>query len=529
MNINESEPLTLRSLLEDQVRSGKESVLYFDNRPFTVGALYVESLNLAGYLRETLNPGDRVAVMARNGRTAVISWWACNLAELIVVPINTGNRGEILDHQFGETEPGVVVVEREFAAEVLGSLTRIGSHSSVVAVECTGGEPCGGESCGLCAPLRVSRTFVPRDEDKFAPSHIIYTSGTTGPSKGCIVSHAYMANLAKQMTENIQRLPGDTLWTALPLFHLNALGHVIGTLTLGADMSIASRFSLTGFWDDILTSQARVASLMGSMLHMVAAAGESESSRRARGQLTSVTGSPVTEELVQTWRERFDVPRVGSGAYGMTEASLITATSATDYRPGTAGRLNDCFEIRIADESGHAVGRGQPGEILARPLKPGIMFDGYWRQPEKTLAVYRNLWFHTGDIGRFDEDGCLIFVDRGKDYMRRGGENISSYEMEKVLIQHSDIAEVAVHAVAADHGEDDVKVTAVLEPGSTLSNEQLLDWINGKVPRYAMPSYIEFRESLPKNQVGRVLKHELRSEGVTAGSWATDWRARYAS
>jgi crotonobetaine/carnitine-CoA ligase len=144
---------------------------------------------------------------------------------------------------------------------------------------------------------------------------------------------------------------------------------------------------------------------------------------------------------------------------------------------------------------------------------------GYWRRPEETLKLLRNLWFHTGDIGKFDDEGFFYFVDRKKDYLRRRGENISSFEMESAFAAHPDIAEVAVHAVPSDKGEDDVKVTAVLRPEASLAHEALFRWSADKVPYYALPRYIEFRNSLPKNPQGRVLKYLLRDEGKTASTW----------
>jgi crotonobetaine/carnitine-CoA ligase len=165
------------------------------------------------------------------------------------------------------------------------------------------------------------------------------------------------------------------------------------------------------------------------------------------------------------------------------------------------------------------VAAGVSGEIVVRPLRPDIMFMGYWRRPEDTLKIMRNLWLHTGDIGKFDEEGFFYFVDRKKDYLRRRGENISSFEMEAAFSRHPALAEVAVHAVPSDKGEDDVKVTAMLRTDMTLSPEDLFRWAMDAVPYYALPRYIEFRNSLPKNPQGRVLKYVLRDEGCTPTTW----------
>jgi carnitine-CoA ligase len=147
------------------------------------------------------------------------------------------------------------------------------------------------------------------------------------------------------------------------------------------------------------------------------------------------------------------------------------------------------------------------------------MFAGYWRRPEETVAVLQNLWFHTGDFGRLDDDGFLYFVDRKKDYLRRRGENISSFEMERTFHAHPAIKDVAVHSVPSEMGEDEVKVTAVLQPDTQLDERELCEWCAERVPYFAIPRYIEFRDDLPRNPVGRVLKYQLRDEGVTATTW----------
>ena len=147
------------------------------------------------------------------------------------------------------------------------------------------------------------------------------------------------------------------------------------------------------------------------------------------------------------------------------------------------------------------------------------MFAGYWRRPEATVDVLRNLWFHTGDLGRLDDEGFLYFVDRKKDYLRRRGENISSFELERIFHGHPSIADLAVHSVPSDVSEDEVKVTAVLVEGETITEEELCRWAVERVPYFAVPRYIEFRHDLPRNPVGRVLKYQLRDEGVTATTW----------
>jgi crotonobetaine/carnitine-CoA ligase len=150
------------------------------------------------------------------------------------------------------------------------------------------------------------------------------------------------------------------------------------------------------------------------------------------------------------------------------------------------------------------------------------MFEGYWNRPADTLKIMRNMWLHSGDIGKFDEQGFFYFVDRKKDYLRRRGENISSYEVETGLRGHPAVHDVAVHAVFSESGEDDVKATLVLKPGQTLSEEDLCRWAADRLPYFTVPRYFEFRNDLPRNPVGRVLKYQLRDEGCTPATWDRD-------
>ena len=210
-----------------------------------------------------------------------------------------------------------------------------------------------------------------------------------------------------------------------------------------------------------------------------------------------------------------------SGAYGVTEASLVSwQPPGVQNRPNAAGVVNDeYFDVRIFDEEDREVERGTEGEIVLRPKRAHVMFEGYWGRPEATVETSRNWWYHTGDVGRIDGDDFLYFVDRKADYLRRRGENISSFEVERILMGHGQLADVAVHAVPSELTEDDLKVTATLVEGASLSPEELFRWCIDRLPYFALPRYVEFRSELPRSPVGRVLKRELRDEPLGPGVW----------
>lgn len=469
-----------------------------------------------------LQRGETLVSMLDNNVDAVTSWLAVNKLCAVSVPINTALRGAFLAHQISDADCKILICEADYVERVIavadtlpnlelilyrGELERLPDSSMrVLALD----EYRGSNEEGF--------------EAKPSPSDlacIIYTSGTTGPSKGCMLSYNFMCSLARLQLRAGPATKDDITITPLPLFHMNALCvGIISNILVGARVAIVPRFSVSKFWPEVERSGATIASILGSMGWLLAQAADDESMLKCIGQIHTVRGNPFTEEAKRIWRERFGARQVGGNGYGLTEACVITSLAGGEYAaPGSSGKRIPEYDVRIVDDLDRELPANTSGEVIVRPLHPDIMFMGYWRRPEETLKLMRNMWFHTGDIGKFDEDGFFYFIDRKKDYLRRRGENISSFEMEAAFSDHPDIVEVAVHAVPSEKGEDDVKITAILREGATLAAADLFQWSKDVVPYYALPRYIEFRSSLPKNPQGRVLKYLLRDEGKTAGTW----------
>jgi carnitine-CoA ligase len=491
---------------------------------FTYGDIDRLSTRLANALGKLgVRQAETVVTMLDNNVDAIVSWLAINKLRAVSVPINTALRGDFLRHQIVDAGAKLILCEADYLERIR---TLIGDLPSVRTVLCRGAVYPAAHSPGVhIAPLDE---FMGNDDtplrDKPQPSDLaclIYTAGTTGPSKGCMLSYNFMCNLARLQLRAGPATESDITITPLPLFHMNAVCvGVLSNILVGARVAILPRFSVSNFWPEVQRSGATIASILGGMGGLLAQAPDQEAMKHCFGQIHTVRGNPFTESTKQIWRERFGARQVGGNGYGLTEACVVTSLPAGEYAaPGSSGKRIPDFDVRIVDDMDRELPANVPGEIIVRPLRPDILFQGYWRRPEETLRLMRNLWFHTGDIGKFDEEGFFYFIDRKKDYLRRRGENISSFEMESAFAQHPDMAEVAVHAVPAVNGEDDVKVTAVRQPHSQLTAEVLFRWSMGKVPYYALPRYIEFREYLPKNPQGRVLKYELRQQGKTPTTW----------
>jgi crotonobetaine/carnitine-CoA ligase len=467
--------------------------------------------------------GDRIATLLDNRAEQVVSFFAALKLGAVQVPINTGYKGEFLRHQLADSGARVFIVQGDYASRAVET---VGPDTTPAVAHCiVVDRPDAVIDAVPAIPwddALASGADTPIDTGAVRPSDLacfIYTAGTTGPSKGCMLPQNYIVSLAQQVERAWERRGDDIVLTPLPLFHFNAISiAVVGTLVAGGSAVIERKFSVSNFWPEVTRTGATMVSMLGSLAILIANADDHPDQRGHKLRLCAA--APMPPDTDRIWRERFGCATFSAG-YGLTEASLISMLDAGEpNKPGAAGKPNlHDFDVQLVDDDDVEVAAGEVGEIVCRPKGPNLMFTGYWNRADATVEATRNLWFHTGDLGRIDEDGFIFFVDRKKDALRRRGENISSFEMEKTLFGHSALRDVAVHAVPSDLGEDDVKITVVLQDGAQLTEEELCRWMAERVPYFAIPRYVEFRDDLPRNPVGRVLKYQLRDEGVTPATW----------
>ncbi|MES2025625.1 MAG: AMP-binding protein [Pseudomonadota bacterium] len=466
--------------------------------------------------------GDTVVTVLDNSADTVMIWLAINKLGAISVPINTALKGEFLRHQVGDAGAAVIIAEHDYADRVAAIADRLPELQTLVY---RGPKP---ELKNFKHPtLPWSDILSDNTADQTVdvkPSDLamlIYTGGTTGPSKGCMISHNYAVTFCHQMKLVTARTKDAITWTPLPLFHKNAVcSTVLLNLMIGARVSIYPRFSVSNFWPEIERTKATDVAMLAAMFPMLAKAPDNDAMKRCKGQLFAAWGAPFPPDIQAIWKERFGVKHTVAGGFGLSECSLTSLLPfGAHAKPGSSGLRNKWFDVRIVDENDVELPPNTPGEIIVRPRMPHIMFEGYWRRPEDTLRVMKNQWFHTGDIGMFDEDDYFYFVDRKKDYLRRRGENISSFEVENAFRAHEAIEDIAAHAVPDQLGEDELKVTIVLKAGAQLDEETLCRWSVDHLPYYAVPRYFEFRTDFPRSPVGRILKYELRDQGITPATW----------
>jgi crotonobetaine/carnitine-CoA ligase len=506
-------------------RLGDKVCVYFQDEPVTYAEMTQRSNALANGLAGLgLERRQCVAILMENSAEMVYTMFGAHRLGAIEVAINSAYKGEFLRHQLGNCEAGIVVVDDHLAPRVLAIAGELPDLRKVV-VRSTGAE-----KVRFDAPRNISiidmdeliessqgsvpSAVAPRWDD---PCSIVYTGGTSGPSKGVLLTQNYLVMFAKQMGRAWEQSEDDVMYSPLPLFHLNAKGiTVFGSILAGGCGVLDRKFSVSGTWDRVRRYNATGVSLLGSMFVMLWNLPESPSD--ADLPIRAMIGAPVPPELHLRIEERYGCRIVVP--YGLSEAAPLTLlTTAHEPTIGSSGPVNPLFEVRLLDDDEREVAVGEVGEVVCRPRQPHVMFEGYYRNAEATVACYKNMWFHSGDLGRFDEQMNFYFVDRKKDAMRRRGENISSFEVEAAVRTHPAIADVAAHAVPSEFSEDDVKICAVLKEGRELTAIELMDHCVENMPYFAVPRYIEFLDDLPRSPVARVLKYVLRERGVTSQTW----------
>lgn len=485
----------------------------------TYGEVEASATRIAAGLQALgVTKGDRVAIMLPNRIEFIFGMFACAKTGAIQVPINTYLRGEFLRHQLAESQASLLIADALAINQIAPVVTGLPDLHHVVNVDDEGYDVL---SVPTLSHAELEMTTATLKEPELGPSdlcNILYTAGTTGASKGCMLTHGYYTWVPQAFLRAGWIGDGDTIFGANPLFHASGqVWIVMAALAARGAAVVEPSFSASAFLDRARETEATTLFGMGAMgMAMLAQPPRDDDRQHSVRQATWV---PMTEAAQNDFLERFGIP-VNSELYGQTECWPATITPAGSQRkPGAIGRVAPHMEIRLVDDDDFEVPAGHVGEIILRTKEPYMMYQGYWSNPEATVHAFRNLWHHTGDNGRFDEEGNLYFVDRKKDSLRRRGENVSSIELEGAILKHPGVAAVAVHAVPSDLSEDDVKACIVPSGKAELTPEGLFSFFKESLPYYAIPRYVELLSELPANVNMRVQKFKLRERGVTDQTW----------
>ena len=471
---------------------------------------------------------EPVLVMLPDTIDYVTVW--CGLAKrgAIEVPINLAYRKNILKRLCNDSTAKKIIIDCQYV-ERLEEIADDLEHLDCVILYAEDQKL---DSYGTLPPKLAQTYQVAGFEDLFsdistdfepAPQFsdlvgIMYTSGTTGASKGVSTTHSHSFCYADGAAEIFYLSEEDRFYTAgLPLFHLaGQWGVCFASMIYGATVVLRKGYRNDNFWPDIAEHSCTVVFLLGAIANFLWQ--QPKLPEDSETPLKKVGMFPVMTEHKQ-FRERFGV-EISTG-YGSTESPCPVIHHFDEPLPNhqCVGFPTGRYDVKILDENDQVCTTGTVGEICTRPRAPWEIMLNYWRQPEYTAKVFRNLWYHTGDAGYQDDEGRLFFVDRLTDSMRRRGENISSMEVEDEVNQHPDVLECAVFPVLAEHSEQEVMVVITPQPDVTIEPEKLIRFLDQRMAYFMIPRYIEFTAAIPKTPTGKMEKYKLRAKGITPSTW----------
>jgi carnitine-CoA ligase len=510
------EQLVVRDILAEQVQAGAE-------RPFircgsdvaTYGEIHGAAQRNAAELAELgVASGDLVALMLPNAIEYVELFFGMAYRGAAVVLVNTAFRGYMLEYVLNDAACSVLVADPEYLPVLWESRDQL-QHLRTIAVT--------GDSSVVAAWIdRFDKTQVVSlsamaahsdgEVSSARPKHsdlhcVVYSSGTTGPSKGIMISNAHSVVKAVEVIRICGYSESDILYSPLPLFYsMGLLRGVLSVALVGSSIAIKDRFSVSEFWDDVRYHGATVGHCVFSIPKMLEqtppSPRDSEHSLRC---LFNAQHDPAFEA-------RFGVKCIES--YGLTEGGNALYNRFDELVvPGSCGRVSDEWEVRLADTEGSEVAIGDTGEILLRPKEPGRIMLGYLNKAEATTTAFRDLWFHTGDLARRNEDGFYFYQGRNKDVIRRRGQNISGWEVEQILLSHPDVGDAAALALPSDIGEDDLRVVLVAREGlASIDLQDVAAFCERQMPPYMVPRFFEQVQDLPRTPSGRVEKYKLEGK-----------------
>ncbi|MGE0802942.1 MAG: AMP-binding protein [Lautropia sp.] len=519
------EPGSIQQLLDAQLPArGNRPFLRFGERTLTFAEVDAAVRRLAAALQGLgIGPGDHVALILPNGIEFVVLWMACARLGALSVFVNPAYQGAMLEYVLDDSRPRALFVSST-GVQAFGAIPPAAMRHAewVCVVDAAEGVhvPGSNRRVGWHDLLRCAEPAPPAVSDPGTRNCVIYTSGTTGPSKGAVLSNAALLAGSRTFVDLAELTEADVLFTPLPLFHgLASRQGVLGCLIAGAEVVIESRFSASGFWQQVTEANATVAQTMFNIPAMLKAQPPGAFERRHRLRFLYNAGHDDAFEA------RFGAPLLES--YGLVETGITIFSPFSRRRPGSCGRLHGDWEARIVDPQGNELADGETGELLLRPRRPHLFMTGYLGKPEATLQACRDFWFHTGDFLYRDPDGFFYFAGRQKERIRRRGENISAWEIERIVAEHPAIRLCAAMGYPAEVGDDDVRLVVSVSEGADLQPAQLAAWLQQRMPPFMVPRYYEILDSLPLTPTKKVRKNELIEQGFKGRVWDREvagWR-----
>ncbi|OLO27302.1 acyl-CoA synthetase [Alkalihalophilus pseudofirmus] len=528
-----------------------------DNKRYTFKEFNELTNSIAHHLQSmNVKKGDRVSLFLKNPLVTSLMMFGIWKVGAVFSPINYNYMGKLLSYQINDTNPSVLITERQLVSkinEVKNDITKLNivlysplkeDHDYLPEMENDSLDKEFNE-LSFDEMLRGNLSNLDIELDPWDTANIIYTSGTTGPAKGVVQSHRWNFVCTFYLGKILNH--EDVIYNDLPLYHIGgAIQGITRAAYVGCEVAVWDKFSPKDFWDRIHQSGATTAILVDVMMPWLTKATETPMDRH--NTLNKVYVQPLPQYHHELAR-RFSFDFIMAG-YGQTEAGhgCVTFIQELDDKSGTPpelfkgrsrkeivqiankygvpvfdgreeikkglmGKPSIFKEISILNEHDEECETGEIGQISYRPRIPFAILTEYFGKIEATLNTTKNFWFHTGDAGFKDEDGFYYFVDRMGTVIRVKGENISSYQVEDIIYGHQSVELCSAFPIPAEEGdEDDIVVYIVLKKGDELDELELHQWINKNMPKYMRPTYIRFIDEIPKTPTNKVEKYKLKND-----------------
>lgn len=525
---SKTEQTTLLGILSDRAKGTDADRVWLqghDGTSATYAVSLAESLRWASAYRDLgVEPGDVVVTMRLNTFDYLFGWLGLTWLRAVEAPINTDLRGDLLRHVLDNTRARVMVIRQEYLSRLVDIADRLDHLKTVIVVDPTG-EPVPAVPFEAIAVEDFISRATPMEQpalpDPWDTACVMYTSGTTGPSKGVVMPWGQFHAWSLLWDADRDMGPDEVFHCPGPTFHVPAKMFPYLAAIVGGQAYMRPYIHIASTAEDLKKVTFAVWVFPQAIDELMA---QPETATDKDLKLSRILAGPMFPGL-QEFLTRFGIKTFRM--FNMTEAGAPIADPGWDASQfkadGTAsvGKLRQGYphyQVRLVDEHDQEVPAGVPGELIVRTDVPWTMNAGYLNMPEATANAWRNGWYHTGDALYQDDDGNYFFQDRIKDSIRRRDENISSTEVELLVYQHPAVQEVAAVAARGEMDEE-VKICVVIKPGESLTEQELVEYLIPRMPRFMVPRYVELMDALPKTPTSKVRKFELRTNAVNDNTW----------
>ena len=517
MSYNTVGKRNLRKVIEQKAYENPHKTLLFFEKDDNINTAYsyqqfdqMVNKTANALLQLGIQKGDKVNLHLTNCPEFLFLWFASAKIGAVMMPTNPLSPPDELAYPVAHSESSITLTQPDLLENVQAIRPECPSLKELVLVRSDDGPEdvlLFNELVGAQSNELKGTDINPSDE-----AAIMYTSGTTSLPKGVLVTHANYVFLGEVLSKNMRMGPDDRNLITLPLFHANAQYYsFMPSLMVGGSAALMPRFSASRFMKQAIRYNCTNTSLFAAPIRMILAQPRDPSDRLNSLRLV-IFAQNVTEAQLDDWEGRFGEHLMQ--IYGMTETMGQPLTNPLDYTRDnmTIGFPTLPYECKVVDQVGNEVPEGQPGELLVKGIPGWSIMKGYFKDAEATNKSLKENWLWTGDIVSVNKDGYFKFVDRGKDMIKRAGENIAAGEVEAVIKEHPAVADAAVIGIPDEMRDESIKAFVILKEGEFPGEQAIIEYCAKRLSKFRVPEFVEFRNDFPRTSVGKIQKHLLRQE-----------------